>query len=169
MSKPDLSTVPAWYHNYINLVLEEDAKSAIKKNSDIAIAFLQSIPEEKWDYRYAEGKWSIKELVQHLIDTERIFAYRALTFARGDKTGLPGFEENEYAAASKAGRRTKESLIDELKVVRLATEMLFHSFDEEQLKLMGTANNNPISVNTIGFIIPGHLKHHINVLKERYL
>ena len=169
MARPDLNTVPAFYHKYVNQVQEENVNDAIQKNTESSIAFLNSIPEEKWEYRYAEGKWSIKEMVQHIIDTERIFSYRALCFARGEKQSLPGFEENGYADASRADRREIRSLIEEFETVRKSIEQLFASFDEEQLSGIGHANNNPVSVNGIGFIIPGHVQHHVNVLKERYL
>lgn len=108
-------------------------------------------------------------MVQHLIDAERIFAYRALCIARGETVSLPGFDENIYAAASKADGRTKEELLAEFKTARQSTAQLFVSFDEAQLAATGTANNNSISVNAIGFIIPGHVQHHLNVLEERYL
>ena len=169
MPKPDLATVPVFYHKYINQLKEDDLKKALNANTETAIQFLKSIPEEKWSHRYAEGKWSISEMIQHIIDGERIFSYRALCFARGEKTPLPGFEENDYAAASKADKRSKEELIEEFETVRKGVEQLFASFDDEQLSSVGVANNNPISVNAIGFIIPGHVQHHINVLKERYL
>lgn len=169
MPKPDLATVPAWYHNYIKQVQEDDVLNAISHNSETAFTFFKTLPDEKWSYRYAEGKWSIKEMLQHIIDAERIFAYRALCFARKDTTALPGFEENDYAAASNADKRNKEELLTEFETVRKSIEQLFVSFDEEQLASIGTSNNNPISVNSIGFIIPGHAQHHINVIKERYL
>lgn len=169
MPKPDLSTVPEWYHRYINQVQEEDLDKAIQTNTETSIQFLHSIPEEKWNHRYADDKWSIKEMIQHIIDAERIFSYRALCFARGEKTSLPGFEENDYAAASKADTRSKEELIEEFETVRKSIQQLFNSLDEEQLHSVGVANNNLISVNAIGFIIPGHVQHHINILRERYL
>lgn len=169
MAKPDLATIPAIYHKYVNLVEEDTAAGALEKSTATTRNFFVSIPEEKWDYRYAEGKWSIKELVQHMIDTERIFSYRALCFARGEKQSLPGFDENVYAASSSAGRRMKDELIEEFDAVRKATEILFRSFDEDQLGKTGHANNNPVSVNGIGFITAGHVLHHLNVLRERYL
>ena len=169
MPKPDLSTVPEWYHRYINQVQEEDLDKAIQTNTETSIQFLHSIPEEKWNHRYADDKWSIKEMIQHIIDAERIFSYRALCFARGEKTSLPGFEENDYAAASKADTRSKEELIEEFETVRKSIHQLFNSLDEEQLHSVGVANNDLISVNAIGFIIPGHVQHHINILRERYL
>ncbi len=169
MSKPDLLTVPTWYHKYINQVQEDDVHKAIKTNTQSALSFLKSIPEDKWDYRYAEDKWSIKEMVQHITDAERILSYRALCFSRKDDTPLPGFEEADYATASKADRRTKDELLAEFESVRKSIEQLYESFDDEQLAATGTANNTSVSVNAIGFIIPGHVQHHISVLKERYL
>src|SRR5690349_21721938 len=113
MPKPNLAEVPAYYHNYVNKVQTEDLKEAFQQHLE-AISFLKNIPPEKWSYRYAEGKWSIKELVQHIIDGERIFSYRALCFARKDQTPLPSFDENNYAANSKADSRNAADLIDEL-------------------------------------------------------
>lgn len=169
MPRPDLATVPQWFHKYVEQTEEDDALPAIKGNGEIAIRFLQSIEEEKWDYRYAEGKWSIKEVVQHLIDAERIFAYRALSIARGETASLPSFDENAYAARSKAEGRSREDLMAEFQTARQSTTQLFASFDEEQLMMTGTANGNSVSVNSIGFIIPGHVQHHLNILEERYL
>jgi hypothetical protein len=169
MSKPDLTSVPVFYHNYVNQITEDNLDKAIELNTISTIELLQSIPGEKWSYRYAEGKWSIKEMIQHIIDGERIFSYRALCFARGEKTSLPGFEENDYADASKADKRSKEALMEEFETVRKSIQQLFASFDEEQLNAVGVANDNPISVNAIGFIIAGHVQHHVNVLNERYL
>lgn len=169
MPKADLSTIPEWYHKYVNLIAEDDAVKAMQANGEASLSFLATIPGDKWTHRYAEGKWSIKEMVQHLIDAERIFNYRALCIARGEGASLPGFDENSYAENSKADKRNKEELIDEFRTVREGTEKLFASFDETQLSVKGIANNNPITVNGIGFIIPGHVQHHLNILKERYL
>ena len=169
MPRPDLAEVPEFYHKYVNLIQEETVTEAIQKNTERILPYLKTIPAEKWNHRYAEGKWSIKEMVQHIIDTERIFSYRALCFARGEKLSLPGFDENTYAAASKADKRTSEELIAEFESVRKSIAFLFDSFDAEQLRATGVANNKPLSVNAIGYIIPGHVQHHINILKERYL
>ncbi|MFA9195618.1 DinB family protein [Flavobacterium sp. FBOR7N2.3] len=133
------------------------------------IRFVQDIPMDKFDYRYAEGKWTIKEIIQHIIDTERIFSYRALRISRNDKTPLPGFEENDYALNTNANDRHLQSLLTELSIVRQSTLSLFKSFSEEQLKRIGIASNHEISVRAIGFIIIGHQKHHQKVYKERYL
>jgi hypothetical protein len=169
MPRPDLSTVPAFYHKYVTQTKEDDVNAAIQANTAASLSFFRSIPDDKWDYRYAEGKWSIKEMLQHIIDADRIFSYRALCIARGEKASLPGFEENEYAAASNADRRSPEELISEFETLRKSIQQLFASFGEGQLSSVGVANNNPISVNAIGFIIPGHTQHHLSVLKERYL
>lgn len=133
------------------------------------IRFVQNIPMDKFDYRYAEEKWTIKDIIQHVIDTERIFAYRALRISRNDTTPLPGFEENDYVENTKANERGIQDLLAEFSAVRYATLFLFKSFSEEQLKRMGTASGTAISVRAIGFIIIGHQKHHQNVFQERYL
>jgi uncharacterized damage-inducible protein DinB len=133
------------------------------------IRFVQNIPMDKFDYRYAEGKWTIKDIIQHVIDTERIFAYRALRISRNDTTPLPGFEENDYVENTKANERGIQDLLAEFSAVRYATLFLFKSFSEEQLKRMGTASGTAISVRAIGFIIIGHQKHHQNIFQERYL
>lgn len=133
------------------------------------IRFVQNIPMDKFDYRYTEGKWTIKEIIQHIIDTERIFSYRALRISRNDKTPLPGFEENDYVNNTNANDRNLQGLLTEMAVVRQATLSLFKSFSEEQLKRTGTASNTSISVRAIAFIVIGHQKHHQRVFQERYL
>jgi uncharacterized damage-inducible protein DinB len=131
---------------------------------------LKKIPDEKWTYRYAEGKWNIKEVVQHIIDGERIFCNRALVIARQDKTTpLPSFDGDEYATTSNADRRTKEDLIAELVAVQQSSKKLFESFDDAQLRTKGIVNDYTIEVNTLGFVIVGHTLHHVKLLKERYL
>jgi uncharacterized damage-inducible protein DinB len=169
MARPDLDLVPSFYHNYINQVLGDNLMKAFKKESPTLFQFIESIPAEKYDYRYAEGKWTIRELLQHMIDAERIFAYRALRFARKDTTPLPGFDENKYAETSKADKRSWEDLIDEFKVVRKSSEYLFGSFDEDQLYATGISNNNSIPVLALGYIVIGHPIHHMNIIKQRYL
>ena len=133
------------------------------------IRFVQNIPMDKFDYRYAEGKWTIKEIIQHIIDTERIFAYRALRFSRNDKTALPSFEENDYVDNTNANTRGLQDLLTELSAVRHSNLLFYKSLSEEQLKRVGIASNNQISVRALGFIIIGHQKHHQKVFQERYL
>ena len=169
MSRPDLSRVPGHFHLYINQVDETELMDGMKKQSSSFPQFLESIPAEKREYRYADGKWTVKEMLQHMVDAERIFSYRALCFARKDPTSLPSFDENAYADNSKADKRNWDDLLDEFKTVRRSTEIMFGSFDNEQLETSGMANNNSVYVLAIGFIIVGHVNHHLKVIKERYL
>lgn len=133
------------------------------------VHFVREIPMDKFDYRYAEGKWTIKDILQHLIDTERVFAYRALRFARYDKTELPGYDENAFAVATDANRRSIQDLLTEFTLVRHSTIALFKSFTEDNLMSTGTASGFTVSVRALGFVIIGHQYHHIKVFKERYL
>lgn len=133
------------------------------------IKFVQNIPMDKFDFRYAEGKWTIKEIIQHIIDTERIFSYRALRISRNDQTALPGFDENEYIDNTAANERHLQSLLTELSIVRQSTLALFKSFSGAQLERLGVASNNNISVRAIGYILIGHQKHHQKIFEERYL
>ena len=167
--RPDLSRVPEYYHGYINQVLENDLMPAIKAHTAAFIEFFNSIPANKRDYRYAEGKWTIKEVLQHIIDAERVFAYRALCFARKDATPLPSFDENAYADHSRAENRDWDDLMEEFKAMRKSNEILFGSFNEEQLETTGTASGKSNYVLAICYIVIGHASHHIKVTKERYL
>ena len=133
------------------------------------IKFVQNIPMDKFEYAYSEGKWTIKEIIQHIIDTERILSYRALRFSRKDSTPLAGFNENEYVMHSNAKNRNLQDLLSELSSVRQATLALYKSFSQEQLKGIGTASDQEISVRALGFVIIGHQKHHQKVFEERYL
>ena len=133
------------------------------------IRFVQNIPMDKFDYRYADGKWTIKDIIQHIIDAERILSYRALRISRNDQTPLPGFEENSYVMQTNANARSIQQLLTEMAALRQSTLLLFKSFTLEQLQLIGTASDNPISVRAIGFIIIGHQKHHQTIFQERYL
>lgn len=166
--RPDLSRVPSFYHNYISHVPQDDLAEAFNVQTPAFIEFIESIPSEKYDYRYADGKWTVKEVLQHIIDAERVFSYRALRFARKDPTFLPGFDENLFAENAKADKREWKELVAEFKVVRMASEALFSSFDDDQLDATGTANNNSVYVLGIGFILVGHCMHHMKVMKERY-
>jgi len=133
------------------------------------IKFVQNIPMDKFDYRYAKGKWTIKEIIQHIIDAERIFGYRALRISRNDQTPLPGFEENEYVENTNANSRSIQELLTEFSAVRHSNLLLFKSLSSEQLTRMGMASNQAISVRALGFLMIGHLKHHQRVFEERYL
>jgi hypothetical protein len=165
----NLQRVPSFYHNYINLVRSTDLTEAFTQHQKFLTTLLQSLPADKWDYKYAEGKWSVKEVTQHLIDAERIFCYRALCFSRKEGASLPGFDENNYVSNSYAAQRPQEDLLEELKNVQQSSALLFASFNEEQLESTGIANGASIYVKAIGYIIIGHVLHHVNILNERYL
>lgn len=160
----------AFYANYIAQVSDE---YTLIEELEISVHrlrnFVQEIPLDKYDYRYAEGKWTIKEILQHLIDCERIFAYRALRFARKDSTPLPGFDENDYVDAIKGSQRSIRDLLTEMAVLRESTLCLFKTFSEEVLQRKGMASGYEVSVRALGFLIIGHQNHHQKIFQERYL
>lgn len=159
-----------FYANYVALVSDEySLLEELEISVHRLVKFVREIPMDKFDYRYAEGKWTIKDILQHLVDAERVFAYRALCFARNDKTELPGFEEDDYVIEANANKRSIQDLLTELLIVRQSSLALFKSFNDEQLMRIGTASNNPMSVRALGFIIIGHQNHHQRVFEERYL
>jgi len=168
MPIPAAGTYPPYFERYIRLVDADSVTGAIQQHSPGILQFFGSIPREKIEYRYAAGKWSIKEMLQHIIDTERIFGYRALRIARHDRTPLPGFDEVSYAANSDAGARTWESLLEEFVAARKSTDLLLASFTPEQLQQSGTTNEHSNTAYAISFMIFGHILHHINIIKERY-
>jgi len=169
MPRPDLSRVPDYFHNYINQVTDDELMRAFANNTSSILTFFKTIPSEKHNYRYADAKWTIKEIVQHIIDAERIFSYRALRFARKDSTPLPGFDENSFAANAKADKRNWNDLMEEFIAVRKSTEILFASFDEEQLQSEGISSGRSNYVLGMGFICVGHCNHHRRIIEERYL
>tara|TARA_R110002012_G_scaffold81945_2_gene207389 strand:+ start:69135 stop:69650 length:516 start_codon:yes stop_codon:yes gene_type:complete len=159
----------SFYANYVKKGGELSLLIGLEQSMLNTKAFFESIPEDKLEYRYAEGKWTIKEILQHLIDTEHVFVYRALRFARQDKTPLPGFEQDDYVLASVANRRTREQLLNDYLDLRESSIALFSSFTKKMLEQIGVASNAEMSVRAVGFILIGHEKHHIDVIKERYL
>ena len=169
LERPPLEEVPAYYHNYVNTATGDDLQQALQNASDRAWAIQRLLPVDRHEHRYAPGKWSVKEVFQHLIDAERIFAYRALRFARNDAMPLPGFEENDYVPEARCGTRGMHAIMREHDAVRAATIELFRGFDDIALMRTGTANNNSMSVRAIGWIIAGHAMHHMRVIEECYL
>ncbi len=159
----------SWYQPYVstldNVVLMEELEISVHR----LVKFVQNIPMDKFDYRYAEGKWTIKDILQHLIDCERIFSYRALRFARFDPTPLPGFDENDYALNSGGNARSIQNLLSELLTVRESTLSLFKNFSDQILMRKGMASGSEMTVRALGFIIIGHQNHHQSVFEERYL
>jgi hypothetical protein len=167
--KPNPEEYAVYYGKYIDLVENKNIVHILEDQIDELKEFLNPIDEEKSKYRYAEGKWSIREVIGHIIDTERIFAYRALCIARADKNALPGFDQDYYVVNSNHHDIKIERLEEEFFAVRLSNILLFETFSEEMLSRTGIANNNKLSVKAASFIIAGHFKHHLNVLKEKYL
>ena len=166
---PDFTTLPEFYKNYVAHVQDLSVLEALRSSNLQTIELLQKIDEEIGEYRYAAGKWSVKELLCHMMDAERIFGYRALRFSRNDATPLSGFEENDYAPQANAHSRTIQQLVTEMKNLRVTSIDLFASMTPKMLQRKGTANNKIISVINIGYIIAGHETHHRNILTERYL
>jgi hypothetical protein len=157
------------YQGYLDLVKENDFRDAIDKNTREFRKLLESIPRKKYDYAYAEGKWTLREVLQHIIDCERVFDYRALRFARLDATPLVSFDEVAWGKHSGGANRRWKDLVEEFKLVRGSSKYLFDSFSDEQLRFVGEANGRPLNAFTIGYLIPGHVAHHINFIRERYL
>ena len=147
----------------------EDILAVLDRQLDLVVARLESIPEAHGDYRYAPEKWSIKEIVGHLSDAERIFSYRALRFGRGDSTPLPGYEENDYVPAMEADELALSDLVGQWADVRRATIALFRTLPSSGWDRRGLASNHPISVRALAYAIAGHMRHHLEVLDARYL
>jgi uncharacterized damage-inducible protein DinB len=168
MAKADISTVAPFYRGYVQHVIDFDLFEALTVSNRLTQEYIQSIPEARGEYRYAEGKWTIKEVLCHMMDAERIFAYRALRFARLDKTELPGFDENAFAPEANAHARSLSQLALETQRLRDSTIDLFRSFSDEMLLRTGTANGTSFVAINLGFITAGHQCHHVKVLKERY-
>ena len=168
MINPDLPSVPPFYQGYVHLVKNRDLFDNLEESAALTQEMLRKISEANSTYSYAPGKWTIREVLCHMIDAERIFAYRAMRFARNDMTPLPGFEENDYAPEANAHNRTVASIAGEMNRLRLTTIDLYRSFSPDMLQRAGTANNTLISVLNLGFVISGHETHHRNVLSDRY-
>jgi uncharacterized damage-inducible protein DinB len=168
MNLPQFNEYAPFYKGYIEAV-GNDVYAELENQSTNLPELIRSIPIEKGDYAYAAGKWTIKELLGHIIDTERIMVYRLISVARNDKTLLPGFEENEYVRNAHFADRTLQSFAEEFELLRKANVFLLKSLSEEELNRIGNANGSPISTRALLFIIAGHLKHHVKILSERYL
>lgn len=169
MKNLDRKEYSDYFSYYINLNPYNGVIEGLENQFEITQNFFKNLPNEKLEYQYEVGKWTPKDILQHFIDTERVFSYRALRFARFDETALPSYEENHYAAYANANSRSIDELLNEHKLVRLATIALFKTFNDDMLKNIGTASNANNSVRSIGYTITGHEIHHINVIRERYL
>lgn len=170
MKRPETEEYNPYFNRYISLVPEGDFMHLLKRNSAEILNFFSDIPEDRHYYRYAEGKWSIKDILQHITDTERVMMYRALVAARGDiQTTLSNMDEDSYAENAVAGKRTLGDILSEFSSLRASTEIFFESLDEEASALRANTETYPITARAVGFILIGHPMHHIKVIKERYL
>ena len=156
------------YQGYVAHVTEDEILPVLRSQLDALDVLLGRVTPERETYRYAEGKWSIREIVGHLIDGERVFGYRAFCIARGESQNLPGFEQNDYILTAPYDRIDLEDLLSELRLVRLSNIAMLRNLDEESWMRIGTANDNQVSVRALAFIIAGHARHHMGVLRERY-
>jgi hypothetical protein len=166
--RPQPEAYAPFYETYVRLVPENDLLEAFQHAMDEIHELLDSVPTDKADYAYAEGKWTVKQLLQHIIDTERVFSYRAVCIARGDKQPLPGFDENEYAAAGIVEARSLKDMKEELLALRHSVYLMFKGFTPEMLKQVGTASGKPVSTLALGYITIGHIRHHFTILRDRY-
>ncbi|GEN72227.1 DinB family protein [Chryseobacterium lathyri] len=164
-----MSDFQKYVQRYLDQIPSEDWIGELKLSGEKTVEIYAALTEGQSLFAYADGKWTLKELLLHLSDAERIFQYRILAFARGEKAQLPGFDEEEYAAASFANNRSLESLLEEYKLVRKSSQILIETLEPGVLNNTGIANGNKLAVETIGKLIVGHNYHHLNIIKERYL
>ena len=158
-----------FYSNYIKSLGEVDLLDILNSSLEETLTTLKNLPEEKLIFRYDDGKWTIKELLQHIIDAERVLSYRAVRFSRNDPTDLQGFDEDWYVGNSNGNERDFKELLEEFINLRKASISLFKSFNNEMLMMLGTANGSIMSVRALGFIIAGHQMHHLKIIKEQYI
>lgn len=169
MPRPIAGEAPEYFFKYIGLTEGDSIQAIIENHSIKLVDFFKSLPEDKAEFKYAEGKWTVKQVLQHLIDTERVFVYRALCFARMQTIPLPGMDENAFAENAKLDHRSLAQIKEELIALRKSTNLFLQSLTENDLKMKGNASGKDISVNALAYIIYGHLIHHKNILEERYL
>ncbi|MGB5361331.1 DinB family protein [Eudoraea sp.] len=158
-----------FYEPYIKTLGDVELLGMLKRQLENFPMFISSIPKDKLHYTYSAGKWTMAQVLVHILDTERVFQYRALRFARNDKTPLPGFDQDMFVIESNAESWNKEELIENYRTIRKSTIALFEKFSDETLKKVGIASESPMSVAALGFICCGHQRHHRNILRERYL
>jgi hypothetical protein len=171
IERPTPSEYAPFYAGYIAAISalgDGDILETLERQIEEIRQLASATPAERETFRYGEGKWSVREVVGHMIDGERVFSYRALRFSRGDQTPLPGFEENQYVAASTFDRRPISSLVDELVLLRQANLALLRGFAPEDWTRTGIASGKPVSVRALAFIMAGHVRHHMNILRDRY-
>jgi DinB family protein len=167
--RPPSTEYASFYAGYIAKVPDGDLLRTLESNVEETMGLLAGLPESKGSFAYAPGKWTLKEVVGHMVDSERVFSYRALRIARGDTMPLPGFDEKAWAPNSGANSRTLVDLLGELRIVRAATLALFRHLPPESVGRVGTASDQPVSVRALAWIIAGHERHHVAIIRERYL
>jgi hypothetical protein len=169
LERPTNSEYVPYFGRYVDQVPDGDVMQTLRRQIRQTVALLAPVDAARADFRYAPDKWSIKEVVGHIADAERIFVYRALCFARGETTNLPAFDENEYVRRAKFAARALPDLVAELESVRAATVTFFAGLDEDEMMRRGTSNGREFSVRSLAYIIAGHEAHHARILRERYL
>ena len=169
MNRPTPTEYAPYYEGYISQVSESDIMPVLRSQMDELDVLLGRVEPEHETHRYAEGKWSIRQIVGHLIDGERVFGYRVFCIARGEQQNLPGFDQNDYMMTAPYDRIDLEDLLSELRLIRLGNIAMMRTLDEEAWSRAGNANSNQVTVRALAFIMAGHLRHHMNVLRERYL
>ncbi|MEO6333484.1 MAG: DinB family protein [Pyrinomonadaceae bacterium] len=169
MNRPDKTEYAPYYERYVSLVTPTDVMSMLGEQTTQLQDILNGMPEEKGEFRYAEGKWSIKELLGHVIDGERMFAYRVLRISRGDATPIEGFEQDGYIENANSNHRSLADLLEEFSLLRRANMIFFKNLDGDGWSRIGTASGATVSVRALGYIMAGHVEHHLGILKERYL
>lgn len=169
MNRPEKNEYAEYYERYISLVEENDIVAVLENQQTELLEFFKKLDEENSLFAYAEGKWSIKEVIGHLTDGERIFAYRALRISRADQTPIEGFEQDGYIENSDFNNTPLSDLTDELLLNRQANVIFFKNLTDEAWLRTGTASDNPVSVRALAFMMAGHIRHHLNILNERYL
>jgi hypothetical protein len=166
--RPEADEIPSHWVGYVRRVPESDPVTVMAAQIEETVILLRGLSDSDALYRYAHGKWSVKEVVGHLSDVERIMSYRALRIARGDQTPLPSFDEKAYVPLAKFDSRTLADILGELRTARAATLALLRTFDADAWRRRGTASGKPVSVRALGYMIPGHERHHLEILKTRY-
>jgi len=170
MTKPDKKEYPAFYQTYIDALDDQgNILSQMETSLRVFEKELSELESDKQEYRYADGKWTIKEIVQHLIDTERVFVYRALRYSRKDKSSLLSYDENMFVANYEINKRNYDNLLNEFSLLRRSTILMFQNFDDEILDMEGKVGENIFTVRALGYICSGHVLHHLKVIRERYL
>ncbi len=169
IAKPNPDEYAPYYNTYISKVTTDDPLKTLKQGEKELLKLIRPLSKKQLKFRYASDKWTIKEILVHLMDAERVFCYRALRFARNDQTKLSGFDENFYTPASKANKRNLKTILKEYRAIRAATIQLFANFTEEMMMRVGTANEQPMSVRALLYVTAGHEIHHLGIIRDRYV